>query len=520
MEILYFEELKEEKPSLESIENFVRENIDGFILRIYVEGARQYSDLAYNYAEATYLSQEFAEFSERIGYSTNSGLTDLGLKPKNIKQLARKIHFLAELMGSDFDTDEWSDHVEHFETFKENLHKLPIVFPELANDYLANYISGQYYEIQGNFDDEEEADSRFFTAEFKEFPERQFQFWEMVKAGQQGRTYGSRNTWIITPDADLQKTINNFSESENIKFEPAELFVINNISYLISRGLLIHFPFDELIRARACIYSAIERPNLLEKNDWIRSLLTYEPHNNPLQPPPETADNSYYELLNLDRDAVDNQLPAMFRPGLTLQYFVSSFGDQALVVDNDYQYLIWNISKPNQQELLLLNKKLSAIFLVATRLAGISAEIKCPWKDLDDDAFEELCMDILSINPGFNQSTVRKMGKSRSRDGGRDIEIWTHRRFQYEPEKFIFQCKLLKKGTSLTATKVQDISDTVEQFGARGYGIMTNVVIDATLYDKLDRLALNRSMKIESYSVYNLERALLLFPNIREKYFG
>ncbi|QEC78358.1 hypothetical protein [Mucilaginibacter ginsenosidivorax] len=496
MEILYFEGLKEEKPALESIKNFVRENADGFILRIYIEGARQYSDLAYNCAEAAYLSQEFAEFAERIGYSTSSGFTDLGLKPINTSALAQKIHSLAELMGSDYDTDEWSNHVDRLENFRENLHKIPIAFPELANDYLTNYINGQYYEIQGNFGDEEEADSSFFTTEFNEFPERQFQFWEMTKAGQQGKTYGSRNTWIISPNADIQKTIINFSESDEIKFEPAELFVINNISYLISRGLLIHFPFDELIRARACVCSAIERPNLLEKNNWITSLLTYEPHHNPLYPPPETADNSYYELLNLDPGG--DKLPTMFRSRSSLQYFVSSFGDQALVIDNDYQYLIWNISKPNQQELLLLNKKLSSIFLVATRLAGISADIKCPWKDLDDDAFEELCIDILSCNPGFNQATMRKMGKSRSRDGGRDIEIWTHRRFQYEPEKFIFQCKLLKKGTSLTATKVQDISDTVDQFGARGYGIMTNVVIDATLYDKLDRLALNKSMKIES----------------------
>jgi hypothetical protein len=520
MKILYFEDLKEEKPSLESIENFVGENSDGFILRLYVEGARQYSDLAYNCAEAAYLSQELSVYANRIGYSSNSGLKDLGIKPTNIKLLSEKIHFLSELMSSEYDTDDWSEHVERLENFKENLHILPIAFPELVDDYLANYINGHYYEIQGNFEDEAEADRKFFNVEFSEFPERQFQFWEMTRAGLPGKKYGSRNTWIIAPDADIQQTISNFSESGEIKFEPAELFVINNISYLISRGLLIHFPFDELIRARACLYSAIQRPNLLEKNDWISSLLTYEPHNNPLHPPPETADNSYYELLNLNRGNLEDEMPAILRAGSALQYFVSSFGDQALVIDSDYQYLIWNISKPNQQELLLLNKKLSEIFLVATRLAGISTDIKCPWGEIDDDAFEELCMDVLSCNPGFNQGTMRKMGKSRSRDGGRDIEIWTHRRFQYEPEKFIFQCKLLKNGTSLTATKVQDISDTIDQFGARGYGIMTNVVIDATLYDKLDRLALNRTLKIESYSVYNLERALLLFPNIREKYFG
>ncbi|RYE19834.1 MAG: hypothetical protein EOP45_12005, partial [Sphingobacteriaceae bacterium] len=282
METLHFEALKEKKPALESIEKFIRVNSGGFILRIYVEGARHYSDLAYNYAEATYLSQEFARFADRVGYSSSSGFADLGLKPRNTSALAQKIYFLAKITGSDCDTDEWADHVDRFENFKENLHKLPIAFPELVHDYLANHINGQYYEIQGNFEDEEEADISFFTSEFKEFPERQFQFWEMSKAGQQGKTFGSRNTWIICPNVDLQKVIADFSESEAIKFEPAELFVINNISYLISKGLLIHFPFDELIRAKACVYSAIERPNLLNKNDWITSLLTYEPQHSPL----------------------------------------------------------------------------------------------------------------------------------------------------------------------------------------------------------------------------------------------
>jgi hypothetical protein len=137
MKILYFEDLKEEKPSLESIENFVGENSDGFILRLYVEGARQYSDLAYNCAEAAYLSQELSVYANRIGYSSNSGLKDLGIKPTNIKLLSEKIHFLSELMSSEYDTDDWSEHVERLENFKENLHILPIAFPELVDDYLA-----------------------------------------------------------------------------------------------------------------------------------------------------------------------------------------------------------------------------------------------------------------------------------------------------------------------------------------------------------------------------------------------
>jgi hypothetical protein len=111
------------------------------------------------------------------------------------------------------------------------------------------------------------------------------------------------------------------------------------------------------------------------------------------------------------------------------------------------------------------------------------------------------------------------MGKSRSRDGGRDIVVYTHERIGYKAEKFIFQCKLIKSDSSLTATKVLDISDIVEQYEADGYGIFTSGVIDATLFDKIDKIANKRQLKIALSSKYEMERDLSMLPKLRDRYF-
>jgi len=131
-----------------------------------------------------------------------------------------------------------------------------------------------------------------------------------------------------------------------------------------------------------------------------------------------------------------------------------------------------------------------------------------------------VCFDVIYHNPKFDNSTIRKMGKTRSRDGGRDIVVHTHSRPGKTAKKYIFQCKYQQSGTSLPGSKVQDISDTIIQYGAAGYGIMTNVVIDSTLYDKLDGISKTLTVQVEDYSVYKLERILACYPQIKRRHFS
>lgn len=112
------------------------------------------------------------------------------------------------------------------------------------------------------------------------------------------------------------------------------------------------------------------------------------------------------------------------------------------------------------------------------------------------------------------------MGKARSRDGGRDLVVEQQQYFRYvPPKKIIIQCKLITTRKSLTGKQVIDIVDTVERYGVAGYGVMTNVVIDSTLYNKLEDLKRERGYDIDFWSKDEIEWFLLRRPDIRKRFF-
>ena len=112
------------------------------------------------------------------------------------------------------------------------------------------------------------------------------------------------------------------------------------------------------------------------------------------------------------------------------------------------------------------------------------------------------------------------MGKSRSRDGGRDITVMTKSINASDPELHIFQCKLLSVSSSLTRTKVNDAANVILHYDAKGYGVFTNVLIDSTLYDMLD--GFTNSIEIhtrENWGKLELEKLLNDNDYLRNKYF-
>lgn len=150
-----------------------------------------------------------------------------------------------------------------------------------------------------------------------------------------------------------------------------------------------------------------------------------------------------------------------------------------------------------------------------------SPDLACDWPTLTDEQFEQLCYDVILTIPRFDPDTIRKHGKSRSRDGGRDIEIFDMPRpREGGRRKWIFQCKLVSRPGSLSAAKVVDIGDMLDHYDVGGYGVMTSAPIDATLYDKLDAVCDRRAVEKMTFSVLELERALARNPVIRERYFG
>ncbi len=143
-------------------------------------------------------------------------------------------------------------------------------------------------------------------------------------------------------------------------------------------------------------------------------------------------------------------------------------------------------------------------------------DISCSWNQLDDEQFELLCYDI--IKEKHHPSEIHKMGKSRSRDGGRDIEFYKSTSINNQV-KWIVQCKLIKNEKSLSGKSISDIPYMLGRYNARGFCVMTSGVIDSTLHEKLEYEKNRNGFDIEKWSYLEIERFLAEHPEIKARYF-
>lgn len=513
-----FEKIHETFTSSDEIVHQLSSSVQGFKFRKKIYRARHYSDLAQDYIEAAYIGEQLCQYAERINLDGESNylydsVVELFLKPKieHINELGKLIYKFGCLYNGSYE-DLNLEFIEGLNEFRENLEQFKHEFPELVDDYYANFINGEYYE----YDPVENKD--FFDREFSKFPERKFGFNKSAYSNKIGQDfYTSLDSVIIPHSSDFNLILKEYSGIENIDFIKADFFAIGNITYLISEGLIVHFPFDSFIKAKNCVGEAFEEDEEIYRDvgRWIQGFLTYRRWVAKYS----EKENFRGYPYDMSEEILENKNQDEFANPPVICFYLSLYGDHILVKDNKYSYFFFGSDKLNQKELGFLGNKLSTLFNTTSNLAGIQIEINCPWAQLNNETFEDVCYDIIYHNPKFDNSTIRKIGKSKSRDGGRDITVQTHSRPGKPAQKYIFQCKFQKINSSLTASKVLDISDTIRQYGASGYGVMTNVVIDATLYDKMDGLSRNLSVEMEDYSVYKLERILACYPQIKQRHF-
>jgi len=234
------------------------------------------------------------------------------------------------------------------------------------------------------------------------------------------------------------------------------------------------------------------------------------------------------DVVQRDPDDVDDEFDAPhtgsivgFLEGRNRAWLHAS-GVFALVEGEQFHQLLLVEGRPIAPT--ALDSRVKSIAALQSRLlgaGGLSQSIRCAWDTLNDEQFEELCYDVIRLHPKIETSSVRKLGKSRSRDGGRDIVAFEARKpADGPPIKWIFQCKLITDGRSLGGSRLQDVGDMLDQYNAQGFGVMTSAPIDATLYDKLDAVCGKRSILRRDYSVLELERELHARPAIRARYFA
>lgn len=465
----------------EEIRLFFNANGSGFIFEKNIERARHYSDLAIYYLEASYVCEEIAALGESDSFEVD---WNCGRHPVArfvmIPHYPEELHellcgFCRALSGEYEDEEDELMWLESLEEYKDNIQNRELRFPELADDYFANLINGAYLEHESEYGDPEE----FYSLIKKESPEHLFGFWKCMYSDTiRQQFYVSKESWIIPPQSDITEILRKYSSIEELNFEEGNLFSLNGSYYVINENYVFVVSYHIIAKALQCVSFVFnEERSLRDRHDWLHSL-----HAN-------------------------HRIKISDSAGFLLFTF------------NDYSIILWNQYKLNFNDICKLNREAAAVFFTTSALIGLQKEISCDWSQLNDESFEELCYDLVYYDSKFDKKTIRKMGKSRSRDGGRDIVVYTHARLGYMPEKYIFQCKLIKPQSSLGASKVQDISDIIEQYNADGYGIFTSGTIDTTLHDKIDAITERKQVKKQLYSKHELERDLALFPQLKERYF-
>lgn len=195
----------------------------------------------------------------------------------------------------------------------------------------------------------------------------------------------------------------------------------------------------------------------------------------------------------------------------SFEYLLSDDGDILVIDYGKLAIVYFEIHLiPNELLLSLYNTEQKSISTLA-KLVRVRTSITYKWENLNDDTFQSLCLKLLSRTARFHDARIESVGKTRSRDGGRDFLAYTIERPGIPSMKYIIQCKYKKDCGSLSRSKMGDIGTTIGQYCADGYIIMTNGFMDATLIDSLEGFSHNLKFQTDmeiQYTKLQLEHLL------------
>jgi len=371
--------------------------------------------------------------------------------------------------------------------------------PEIVDDYFANLVGGAYYELKYDSPDR-------YESEMSKYPERRVGYWRSPFSHRVGAScYASPDGWLLDGAVDIDHFFRETGQKFKLaEFLPANVLTVNNASYVVAERLTAYFPMAQYFKSRICgSFALLELEDHWPPDtfDWSDASFTFSP---------------YHEHLSA-------MIPKGMRapPRRVEGCLVDPSGSLILVDDGQFKHLLYDTKA------LTLDGMKSVFAAIGTASSSLAASIglagnpNCNWKSLTDEQFEQLCYDLIYSHPLFDSATIRKHGNSRSRDGGRDIEVYDIPRVPgTQPRKWIFQCKLVTGSTSLSATKLLDVGDMLDHYDVMGFGVMTSTLIDATLYDKLDAVCGRRNVLQMNFSVLELERELARNEFIKRRYFA
>lgn len=454
--------------------------------------SNSYIDICSDLLDAAWIVERLAPHAKAI-HVIEGGKCYSVILQSPLPSVVRPLEEASLLVCEDFeDDDAAARRIQDIRTdvwdFEDRLDRHQFRVSEIIDHYWANMQSA-YHEIRSEAPDQ-------YREHMERFPERRLGFHRSAESQKlQAAVFASRDSWLVSRAIDLDSFFRSNRQDYRLDdFIRGEVSTVGSHALAIAAELVIEFPNAAYFRSRVCSGITLRDEDGLPELDLFAG---------------EGPSVSPY-----------GRAPRQEYPPFGELCLVHKTGTMIIIGTSDWWHLLYDAQPLPETIVRKLMEQSADLTEKLTASIGLSGDLACPWDALDDDMFETLCYDLIFSNPKFDRESIKKMGKSRARDGGRDIEV---REAPGRPgvpaRKWIFQCKLVKGGASLGRGRVVDVGDMLEQYKAQGFGIMTSAIIDSGLYDKIESVCGNRKVQQYHFSKLELERALARNLAIRKRYF-
>lgn len=420
---------------------------------------RNHSDIAGYYLEAAFIGEILQSVADDVSYVEEPdgyyGSTYIFsfhvLSYDNVSEI---FEILGQLLS-----EENYEPPDELEDFRDALGKQKITFPDLIDSYYANML-GSNYDWPDDYRDE------VYTVH----PEWAYHCWRSARSPECGYPlYVSPDFWLIPAGADILNAL---------KFVPD--INLNDLSYE-------HINSKFAFKSNICLLGI---GKTLVLSEYLHSQIL--------------------EIASI-------VFPVEYDPGSsnwsrlpTAQRFKISQNIDFLVCEgNTFTYILFreNFSLANLKQLAGIQEHVAGWLKGLSFQAELRLEYKCNWELLNDEDFELVCYDLVRRDGRFVSSKVKKMGLAKSRDGGRDIIAYTPSRLGTEAKKWLIQCKHSLTKKTLGRNAIQ-LAELIDEYSPEGIIVATDLIVDAGLHDKIERIEQNRGIKIEVWDALEIERLL------------
>jgi len=471
---LKIDDLLFDSKSNQEIETLLREAGGRGVLIFDFPECYNHSDIAVYYLEVAFIGELLHSIDSGVSLKTAKSKISYGLsyqfafKVTDYEQAVRAFTVLRGIWPDYDDGESYPN--EAIDRFLDSLNSKKPAFPDLVDSYYANHIGSSYDWLD-----------EYRDGTYSRHPEWAYHCWLSAKSTECGYPlYISPSFWMMPAGVDFRNAIRLASDIDD---PDTSLELVEN-----------RFAFEGI----TCLLGSGKTAVI---NEWF-----------------------YMQLLEI----ASIIFPVDYDPGNSMwsrlpsprRFHISDSRDFLVCEGNTFTYILFreNFSFATQEELTVLRKYFERYHRGLSFQSGFLLEYKCDWSVLNDESFEVVCYDLIRRDGRFKPSKVTKMGLAKSRDGGRDIIAYTHSRHGTLPEKWLIQCKHSLSKKSLGRNAVQ-LAELIDEYAPVGVILATNLLVDAGMHDKAERVSQNRGIEIEIWDGLELERRVNQNPDIYQRYF-